>query len=312
VVQGMLSAIRRFGSDQSADCIKWPTDPFITASGRDDDFDGVHAAWLCACCQLSYFESDIISGIVRERLGWNEFFFLEDRATDTQAFIMGRDDALILACRGTMSMGDWQQNFKVSRVVGPEPDVLASAGTADAPPAAELSSLMVHEGFRQAAVSLHDPLTNFLRLDSIRKTPRKLYITGHSLGGAIASIVFLYLSLGRNRSLANVAGVYTFGQPRVISRFSPPLPVSSVFYRIVNYSDVVPSLPGPGKFRHFGQLTYIDKKGILHPPGTYDKEKCTAERHKALLRKGPVSGGIFTHFATEYFDAIMEHSPTGD
>jgi len=64
-----------------------------------------------------------------------------------------------------------------------------------------------------------------------------LYVTGHSLGGALANVAGMELEKARH-----LAAVYTFGSPRVgdevwASRMKVPL------YRTVNGRDVVPLLP---------------------------------------------------------------------
>lgn len=65
-----------------------------------------------------------------------------------------------------------------------------------------------------------------------------LYVTGHSLGGALALIAT------RELAVSNLAACYTYGSPRVgSSEFGDP--IKTPIYRIVNTADVVPRLP-PG------------------------------------------------------------------
>ena len=63
-----------------------------------------------------------------------------------------------------------------------------------------------------------------------------LYITGHSLGGALALIT--------TRELGNdsTGACYTFGQPRV-SEYGFARNIKTPIYRVVNASDVVPRMP---------------------------------------------------------------------
>ena len=64
----------------------------------------------------------------------------------------------------------------------------------------------------------------------------KLYLTGHSLGGALALIA------ARSLSSDNVAACYTFGSPKVGNEeFGDAIKVP--IYRVVNAADSVPSLP---------------------------------------------------------------------
>ena len=65
-----------------------------------------------------------------------------------------------------------------------------------------------------------------------------LYVTGHSLGGALALIAT------RELKTPNLAACYTFGSPRVgNSEFGDS--IKTPIYRIVNTADIVPRLP-PG------------------------------------------------------------------
>jgi hypothetical protein len=64
----------------------------------------------------------------------------------------------------------------------------------------------------------------------------KLYLTGHSLGGALALIA------ARRLSCDDVAACYTFGSPKVGNEeFGDAIKVP--IYRVVNAADSVPSLP---------------------------------------------------------------------
>jgi hypothetical protein len=90
-----------------------------------------------------------------------------------------------------------------------------------------------------------------------------LYVTGHSLGAAMAALVGVYLATDpvlRQRFRERLRGVYTFGQPMVGNPElaalcqDDPLLRDGVF-RHVYRNDVVPHLPAApyGKFAHFGR-----------------------------------------------------------
>jgi len=104
----------------------------------------------------------------------------------------------------------------------------------------------------------------------------KLWVTGHSLGAALAT-----LCAGRYN---NVQGVYTFGSPRVGNDgFKEKLDAN--IYRVVNNDDIVARVPPPGTYVHVGELKFIDSDGIIQDhmiekerpaneprDGTYDQE----------------------------------------
>jgi predicted lipase len=95
----------------------------------------------------------------------------------------------------------------------------------------------VHKGFKDSFEDVGIAIQKKLDEDEFRTIP--LYITGHSLGGALATIAAKRLSHG-----GGIAACYTFGSPRVgdeewITDFKAPV------YRLVNAADCVTMLP-PG------------------------------------------------------------------
>ena len=85
-----------------------------------------------------------------------------------------------------------------------------------------------------------------------------IYITGHSLGGALAQIAAA--ELGDDQ----VAACYTFGSPRVGNMYFD-LWVKTPSYRVVNYADIVPQVPLPIGYRHSGDARYLPDKVSATP-----------------------------------------------
>ena len=89
--------------------------------------------------------------------------------------------------------------------------------------------LYLHRGFRDAAMFLYKDIKKNYKLE------RTVYLTGHSLGGAIAQIIGLWLDMeGRN------VQIYTFGSPKVTTTFFGTKPPH---YRVVVDNDPIPFLP---------------------------------------------------------------------
>jgi hypothetical protein len=88
---------------------------------------------------------------------------------------------------------------------------------------------------------------------------RKLWVTGHSLGGALAVI-----AAAEFEGVFPVTGLHTFGQPRVgFSAFRDFMNAhyAGRFFRFVNDDDIVPRVP-PG-YSHVGTLMHFDSHGNL-------------------------------------------------
>ena len=143
---------------------------------------------------------------------------------DTQAILCAFNDKyLILAFRGTEkdSWEDIRSDYRAS---------LKNCSTGG----------KVHTGFQEAYEKVHDLICAALKLynQQANETPL-LFITGHSLGGALATIATKRLAPFYTNS---IAACYTFGSPRVVS----PKWLSTVktpIYRVVNASDCVTMLP---------------------------------------------------------------------
>lgn len=92
---------------------------------------------------------------------------------------------------------------------------------------------------------------------------KPVFVTGHSLGGALAILCAQYLQA---REFC-VQAVYTFGQPRVgngaFARACHAA-LGSRTWRVVNRADIVPRLPGwLMGYRHAGQEVFVTALGPL-------------------------------------------------
>lgn len=150
--------------------------------------------------------------------------------TDTQGFVAVKPATdtetgmAVIAFRGTQQIRDWITNL----------DAASEDVTSRAPGSSAVLG-RVHKGFNRAFKSVEPQLHDLLKDDG----DLPLYIAGHSLGGALATLATWYLP-GRK-----LAACYTFGAPRVgdtglMNRYRTPI------YRIVNGADPVPFVPPSG------------------------------------------------------------------
>jgi len=157
--------------------------------------------------------------------------------TDTQAFLIANGDYAVLAFRGT----------EVSK----KTDILTDAK------AYQISVIegRVHGGFREAYESVREEIEkSLLGLDNI-----PLYITGHSLGAALATVATQELEI--NSTIRNrIAACYTFGSPRVgNTQYDKNL--KAPIYRMVNTTDVVTIIPLIAMgYVHIGDVRFLGRK----------------------------------------------------
>lgn len=148
----------------------------------------------------------------------------------TQAILVQMGEFRVLAFRGTEAM-----SIKDIRA-----DTRASTASCE-------SGGKVHTGFTEAFDNVSGLITRVLNKKEHANAP--LYITGHSLGGALATI-----AAKRLQHPGGIAACYTFGSPRVgdeewVAGIKAPV------YRVVNAADCVTMLPpGANTVTAFGWL----------------------------------------------------------
>ncbi len=202
-------------------------------AGADFSWDAALSA--CLASQLVYQNPAAVKNVARNHWGLESCEFIE--VADTQLFVATTSDALLIAFRGTESVADWIGNLKLF--------------------ATERSTGSVHRGFSIAFDVILSRLTSLLgQLDPAN---RQVLITGHSLGGALATIAAAEFV----DTLPKV-NVYTFGQPRLAKEDFQQFLDSRYqgnFYRFVNADDIVTRVPP--RFRHVGRLFRLTDSGDL-------------------------------------------------
>ncbi len=136
----------------------------------------------------------------------------------TQAILAENDEFIVLSFRGTEAT--CMKDIKA--------DANAEAMQCE-------TGGKIHTGFKNAFDEVALDIQNTLNKEALKAKP--LFITGHSLGGALATVAAKKLS-----HKGGIAACYTFGSPRVgdeewIADIKTPI------YRLVNAADCVTMLP---------------------------------------------------------------------
>ena len=100
-----------------------------------------------------------------------------------------------------------------------------------------LDGAYLHRGFKDAATWIFEDIKRDYTLE------KTVYLTGHSLGGAVAQIIGLWL-----HNAGYHVQIYTFGSPKVSTTFFGNRPIH---YRVLVRNDPVPFVP-PYPFLHSG------------------------------------------------------------
>ncbi len=207
-------------------------------------FNLQNALSLALCADLAYENETTIKEKVKSGWGFIDCEFIEKKDDDTQLFVMSNDNMVVVAFRGSEpNIKDWGKNFTFPFVDGP-------------------FGGKVHKGFYSGVSNVWDELITAIE-DFKSSGEKSLWFTGHSLGGALAT-------LSVARLLADglpVDGLYTIGQPRVgdeVFARNFNLDFKPYTFRFVNNNDIVTRVPPRALlFRHIGTFKYFNKDGDL-------------------------------------------------
>ena len=154
----------------------------------------------------------------------------------------------VVAIRGTEGIKEWIQDARFLAVKCP---FLAGAGLTEDGFTAVYESLRITQD--PASKRLVDALPT-----AFSKPVTSLTICGHSLGGALATL--LSLDVGANTGLGRGLASYTYASPRTgdpsfADTYNQVVPDT---VRIANRLDLVPKLPLPPLYEHVSQVTDLN------------------------------------------------------
>lgn len=204
------------------------------------DFQMSNALALARAAKLAYREPAEVERAVIEDWGFWGCRFLD--VDDVQCFVAAGRRAVVVSFRGTEAdLDDWMADLNFELIDGP-------------------LNGRVHQGFYEALSNVWrqlDDLVEQLTGDG----SRSVWVTGHSLGGALATLAVARW-VEKNR---RVAGLYTFGQPRCGNdEFSRnfDFAIRPYAFRFVNNSDLVTRTPPRvSGYRHIGTFRYFTEAG---------------------------------------------------
>lgn len=218
-------------------------DPLPPFAPHARTFKLANAFWLSEIARLIYRRGDEEAGPtaagssrndILMRAGLREALFLNRQETQcalVRTLPHHRPPFAVLVFRGTTGLRNWFLDLDV------RPERLAPR-------------IAVHRGFLEALHQVWQDLQ-----PQLASLTEPLFMTGHSLGGALAQLAAWYHP---------PRAVYAIGAPRVgDAGFAAHMAAVSL-YRLVNGRDVVPDLPLSTRllsFRAAGRMVYIDRKG---------------------------------------------------
>lgn len=196
-----------------------------------------HAHYLGSACGLAYLNEDEGRVKFQTDLNLNARLISVD---NTQAYVGENDRSIVIAFRGSQSFAsldgfkDWLLTNSRNFLVLPEGRIGTDFSAAGV-------GARFHRGFMDALAEIWEPLYEEID-EAYSRQPRPVWLTGHSLGGALALLCAWRL----HQNFVPVHMICTFGAPMVGNRaaaeaFQREFP--NQIYRYVDAGDIVPRLP---------------------------------------------------------------------
>lgn len=203
------------------------------ATGRDES----NARYLAHACRLAYLPEAAGIAAYRDELGLRAKLISVD---NTQAWLLQDERAIVVAFRGSESptsldgLKDWLLTNANNLLILPEGRIgtdFAAAGV----------GARFHRGFMQALAEVWDDLSAAVEA-AVGEKERPLWITGHSLGGALA----LLAAWRFHQQFRTIQAVYTFGAPMIGNAAAAEAfdrELGGTIFRYIDEPDPVPLLP---------------------------------------------------------------------
>ncbi len=268
-----------------------------------------NAHFLATLCDLAYFAEDRAAKDIREQLNLDARLVSVD---NTQAYVCENAGSIVVGFRGSENptsldgLKDWFLTNARNFLVLPEGELgtdFAAAGV----------GARFHKGFITALAEVWAPLYAEVE-KSIAKKERPLWVTGHSLGGALA----LLFAWRLHQQFVSVHQIYTFGAPMVgndaaAEAYHREFP--GKIFRYVDRGDLVPRLPTMSLLSN--EYGHCDMEIIVGETALESAAKAIKDAASATVDGvvngdaadslwGSLTGGISSHLMGNYIKRISE------
>ncbi len=213
-------------------------DKLIGSMKCDNDLDDPHNQGRVEYKILALFKfTEYKSIIFPERLPFFSetvpFGFIAERQLENGV------PGIFIVFRGTLTKAEWYFNsqFKQTYFMGNSDLGLVSSG---------FNKIYIRPGHLPDVKSLEQTVIDTLKMCSPNS---QIFVTGHSLGGALATMATLHIAKSRDHSIINKPILYTYASPRVGNKQFAQHFYHLECYRIANSEDMVVRVPpSTGKF----------------------------------------------------------------
>lgn len=213
---------------------------------NNSSLDKGNAYWMAKISYIVYEKQNELAHTI-DNIGILNALKLEDHnfidvygfsKNSTQAILVEHKDFFCFAFRGTDHIQDWWDNLKI---------IQFNAGSG-----------CFHKGFWDSLDDVYyDLMDRYRELSRTKRRP--LFLTGHSLGGAMTTVAVARLL----HDSIDFVSAYTFGQPRaaeIKTALKLNQRIKDKYFRFQNNNDIVTRVPSAlAGLKHVGTFIYIDE-----------------------------------------------------
>jgi len=201
--------------------------------------------------------------------------------TTSNGRVLANDEVIIVAYRGSINVEDWLDNLDIEQVI-------ADVG-------------LVHRGFLRSVDSTWSVIYDMV--NHLDPSGKKLFVTGHSLGAAEATIT----SRRFYDEKMSPMPLFTYGCPRLYNdQAANTYPLVS--YRFVNNRDIVPHVPTSRllnwHYAHVGVPYWLSDDGKIYNSEPTEITLLMRSGTYALMSKGAMRTELMK---SQLFDLISDH-----
>lgn len=268
------------GPSSPTDWAAWkvtPFDPFKKG------FDADTAVAMSRAASLAYFDSPVVQQKMRES-GYDSCVCVNRK--DAQAFVAADKDRVVVSIRGTEPTNAH--------------DVLTDAGILRT----EVPFIpgLIHSGFADHLNCVIPEVLAEVKRLLAEKSDRKVYVTGHSLGAAVATLCAAEL----HKENVPIQAVYPVASPRVgnwLFTSSYDRILGERTFRLINHRDIVTRVPLPLRFSHVAN----DNACYFHGNG-----EVSSGLHLWDITKDRLRDLVFqSRLGDLHIEALDDHYPAG-
>ena len=198
-----------------------------------------------SCLQISDIRKEILLNLLNKKNNYELVKFIDNHGVQVGITLNHKEKRINIVFRGSDELTDWLYNFFICKTKINE-------------------NMYVHGGFYRLLYknNLYNELFDIIQSLLSDHTNYNLNITGHSLGGALATLFGYLLS----SDITNKINIISFASPRVgdkiwASSFNSKENINH--YRIVNQKDIVTAIPYI-YYCHCGNYINVSNNNLLN------------------------------------------------